>query len=384
MEKSLNLPVVIFFLIVSTLSRNQALAQLLPKIEDGQYVVVGSFKIVNNAIAYSRMLTAKGVSATAEKDVVTGLNYVHLGKENNRGEAITKVLALRQEKQFKDAWVKTILTVPFPQVTSTTAAITNVTEPLFELPEIERPPATITQYEISNTEVFLHLYNSANDKMIDGTVEIIDTERSRLIEKTKGNNYYVLPDPKSRTKKITLIGDVFGYRKVQNEISYPIAAADSLNPNLEIIGTIVMIRFDMVRYAKGDINVLYNVYFYNDASVMQPESRYELNNLLEMMQENLHYRIRLHGHSNGNYTGKIFEPGSDKNLFDFKGATETFGSAKELSFKRASVIKQYLVSNGIGEDRIEIKSWGGKKPLYDKNSANAKKNVRVEVEILAE
>ncbi len=28
---------------------------------------------------------------------------------------------------------------------------------------------------------------------------------------------------------------------------------------------------------------------------------------------------------------------------------------------------------------ILVKGWGGKKPLFDKHSANAKKNVRVEV-----
>jgi outer membrane protein OmpA-like peptidoglycan-associated protein len=43
-----------------------------------------------------------------------------------------------------------------------------------------------------------------------------------------------------------------------------------------------------------------------------------------------------------------------------------------------------LIENGIAADRIEIKAWGGKKPLFDKHSVNAKRNVRVEVEILSE
>ncbi len=61
-----------------------------------------------------------------------------------------------------------------------------------------------------------------------------------------------------------------------------------------------------------------------------------------------------------------------------------WASAKDLSYNRAEVIKEYLVANGIAADRVEIKAWGGKRPIYDKRSANAKKNVRVEVEILAE
>jgi outer membrane protein OmpA-like peptidoglycan-associated protein len=61
-----------------------------------------------------------------------------------------------------------------------------------------------------------------------------------------------------------------------------------------------------------------------------------------------------------------------------------FGSAKELAKSRAEVIKEYLVSKGIDATRIEIKSWGGKRPIYDRHSVNAKRNVRVEVEILDE
>jgi outer membrane protein OmpA-like peptidoglycan-associated protein len=42
------------------------------------------------------------------------------------------------------------------------------------------------------------------------------------------------------------------------------------------------------------------------------------------------------------------------------------------------------MANGINESRVEIKAWGGKRPLYDRHGANAKRNVRVEVEILEE
>jgi outer membrane protein OmpA-like peptidoglycan-associated protein len=54
----------------------------------------------------------------------------------------------------------------------------------------------------------------------------------------------------------------------------------------------------------------------------------------------------------------------------------------DLSYNRADVVKEYLVSKGIEPGRVSLKAWGGRRPLYDKNSANAKKNVRVVVEIL--
>jgi outer membrane protein OmpA-like peptidoglycan-associated protein len=57
------------------------------------------------------------------------------------------------------------------------------------------------------------------------------------------------------------------------------------------------------------------------------------------------------------------------------------GSAQKLSLYRAETIEHYLLKQGIDQSRIEIKGWGGKKMLYGKHSAQAKQNVRVEVEI---
>jgi outer membrane protein OmpA-like peptidoglycan-associated protein len=140
-----------------------------------------------------------------------------------------------------------------------------------------------------------------------------------------------------------------------------------------------------VRYQKGDIRTLFNIYFFNDAAVMMPESKYELSGLLDMLQENSNYRIKLHGHTNGNYHGKIIKRGSTGDFFSVnKDATTTVGSAKELSESRAEVIRDYLIDKGVEGSRIEIKAWGGKRPIYDKHSANAKKNIRVEVEILSD
>jgi outer membrane protein OmpA-like peptidoglycan-associated protein len=76
--------------------------------------------------------------------------------------------------------------------------------------------------------------------------------------------------------------------------------------------------------------------------------------------------------------------GSEKNFFSLDGSKKTTGTAKDLSKARAEIIKDYLVANGIDDTRIEVKAWGGKRPIYDKHSANARKNVRVEVEILEE
>jgi outer membrane protein OmpA-like peptidoglycan-associated protein len=74
--------------------------------------------------------------------------------------------------------------------------------------------------------------------------------------------------------------------------------------------------------------------------------------------------------------------GESKNFFSLTGSKEGLGSAKALSQARATVIRDYLVENGIDIKRMEVKPWGGKRALYDKESTKAKENVRVEVEII--
>jgi outer membrane protein OmpA-like peptidoglycan-associated protein len=128
---------------------------------------------------------------------------------------------------------------------------------------------------------------------------------------------------------------------------------------------------------------MYNVYFFKDAAIMRPESRYEVTSLLDMLKENPKYKIKLHGHTNGGAAGKIISMSKgSENFFSLNDTRDGFGSAKQLSEERADVIRSYMIKNGIEAPRIELKAWGGKRPLHDKHSARAQENVRVEVEIL--
>jgi outer membrane protein OmpA-like peptidoglycan-associated protein len=128
---------------------------------------------------------------------------------------------------------------------------------------------------------------------------------------------------------------------------------------------------------------MYNVYFFKDAAIMRPESRFEVNSLLEMLKENDKYKIKIHGHTNGKAHGKIISLAEgETNFFSLSKTREGFGSAKKLSEERAHLIKNFLISNGIPAHRMHVKAWGGKKPVHDKHSTRAQENVRVEIEIL--
>ncbi len=246
---------------------------------------------------------------------------------------------------------------------------------LEELNDQLEPPANVKQV------VFI-LSNARNNEEVTGDVQIIDTERAKLISVQNSGEIAEIADPENGTGNLTMICDVFGYRKNQKELNY-LSFAE--NEDVQTVNDYYVVFFDLVRYHKGDIATMYNVYFYNDAAVMRPESRYEVNSLLNMMRENPKYKIRIHGHTNGNRSGKIVSMGGSDNFFGLDDQNKDgSGSAKMLSKRRAEVIKSYLVSQGIEEDRMEIKAWGGRRMLYDKNSSMAKKNVRVEIEILEE
>lgn len=378
----------------------------------GYYVVVAAYKNTREAYAskYTDGLKAKGYDAQYGLSKSRKLYLVYVHFNDDRSESLTEMKSERKKGDFPDAWVRVVKDgQPQPEVakaeTNTPATQANsqpavasppsapatpveppvvqetvvVAEP--EKPVVASEPETPKE-KFQGTWAYLNLNYSTKNEQVSGEVQLIDTDRSRLIEKVRGNQVVVLPDPKSKSDQLTLVADVFGYRKVQHQIKYPLTLADTTQEFVSVGDSALMITFDLIRYHRGDIQTLYNVYFYNDAVIMLPESKYELNSLVQMMQENPKYRIKLHGHSNGNSDGKILALGPNKNFFDMEGTVQTQGSAKELSGQRAEVIKEYLVTNGIAADRIEVKAWGGKKPLFDKHSVNATKNVRVEVEIL--
>jgi outer membrane protein OmpA-like peptidoglycan-associated protein len=405
----------------------------------GYYVVVAAYRLGQDTYAknYINRISKDGIEAKYGADTKRKYLYVYLDYFEDFDESITEMLATRKKAGFEQAWVRIMKDGQLdtkvntiannepsnkpPQVTEVTKekevvasnGVEEVSEPVQAesevneeikpeenvVEEVEEIASEITSEEdvvkeeepitppkpISEASVYLSLFNATNNRQIEGDVEVIDIDRARLVEKVKGNEYTSLPDPKSKTGKVSLIANVFGYRPVLHTIIYGQVPNDSTSHFMEWAGNHYVIKFDLVRYHKGDINTLYNVFFYNDAAIMLPESKYQLNSLLTMMKENPNYRIMLHGHTNGNSRGRLITMGPSKSFFslanDVKDGT---GSAKELSRQRAEVIKEWLVSQGVVGDRIEIKAWGGGRMIHDKNSVNAKKNVRVDVEILEE
>jgi outer membrane protein OmpA-like peptidoglycan-associated protein len=188
--------------------------------------------------------------------------------------------------------------------------------------------------------------------------------------------------PINKSGNLVVVCDMFGYRKVQLPINL-------IEPKIEDAVTMengnITVNFDLVRLKKGDKVVMYNVYFFNHAAIMRPESRYEMNDLLNYLKEKPNSKIKIHGHTNGNEFGQIITLGKSKDYFSLSTDNkEGTGSALKLSEERARILQSYLVDQGIDIKRMELKAWGGKSPIYDEDHSLAHANVRVEIEILEE
>ncbi|MBT1709909.1 OmpA family protein [Fulvivirgaceae bacterium PWU5] len=373
--------------------------------DDAQnYVVIGAFKYQRNAVRFTRHANHDlSLHANIQLNPARQLYYVFVLRTADRAAAISEARRLRARSELADTWVfsgslelgttasppektrgvdinpdtqQKMEQVPVePAPATTEPVVTTVAAP----PQPDKKPEVIDDGKPGKPFIF-HLYRATDNAKVEGEVKAIDLDRARKIGDYKGNEIVKVGDPASKTDSIGVVAEVFGYRKRQINLYYNKPEGEGIETNAE---GAVEIPFGLVRLSKGDIAVMFNVLFYRDAAVMRPESRYEVQSLLDMMKENPKYKIRIHGHTNGNATGKITTlPEGTTEFFSLKDTKDGFGSAKALSEERAIAIKNFLISEGIAPDRMDIKAWGGKRPLYDKMGNRAQENVRVEIEIL--
>jgi OOP family OmpA-OmpF porin len=130
---------------------------------------------------------------------------------------------------------------------------------------------------------------------------------------------------------------------------------DTLESNDEVI-------FSLVRLEKGTTIQLQSVLFQRGTATMQESSFEELDRVVGMLKKNPNIEIELSGH------------------------TDNTGSSKlniELSQKRSNTVKEYMVSKGISDKRLESRGYGGSKPISsNKSEATRKLNRRVEFTII--
>ena len=363
--------------------------QAIPDMEKGMYLIVGAFRIAENAVQYANSIKIDGKSPKLGKYYANKLTYVYAYETpDDLLFAREKRSELRAISKFHDTWILYVgISLEELEKKMLEANIKPeevIPEEIIE-PKVEEfipPPPVAEGQQLYNYR--FNVINASSLKEIPGYVTIIDAARNKAMKSVSTNQIHEIAAPTSQSKEIIALCDIFGFMKnqVTLKIDNPRSSADK---NLiSESGGITTVKFELVRHKVGDILTMYNVYFYTNAAIMKPESKYELNNLLEMLRENEKLELRIHGHTNGNSAGKIIKlKEDDKSYFKItKNNDEGTGSAKELSKARADLIVRWLIDQGIDKKRMSIKSWGGKKMLYDKSDSMAGRNVRVEVEIL--
>lgn len=366
------------------------------------YVVIGAFAIPKNAVEFVQNAKKGDLNAEYAINSNRKLFYVYVLSTADKTAAIQTAKKLRVESPYFDTWVysgflgdgpfqegKDINPVTGEKLSQVSAGDNVklletdavVEESKFE--EVKEPvedakePVKIDEAEQGKAFLF-KIISTSTQQLVSGDVDIIDLDRTRKAASYRGNED-VRVRAVNKSGNIAVACEVFGYRKAQKNFNYADPASAE---GVEIVDGKAVVPFELVRLQKGDIAVMYNVYFFRDAAIMRPESRYEVTSLMEMLKENSKYKIKIHGHANGNANGKILSAKEDKDLFSISDPNEGFGSSKKLSEERARVIQQFLVREGIDPKRMQIKAWGGKRPIYEKNSPQAQSNVRVEIEIL--
>jgi outer membrane protein OmpA-like peptidoglycan-associated protein len=107
---------------------------------------------------------------------------------------------------------------------------------------------------------------------------------------------------------------------------------------------------------------LKNIFFVQSQAILIETSFPELTRLAETMKNNPKLEIELAGHTDN-------QGNADSNL--------------KLSQDRVKVVKEYLVNQGVEGRRVEIKAYGGSKPIASNASEETRKlNRRVEVTVM--
>ncbi len=356
------------------------------------FVVIGAFAIKENAGKHVSDAVAKGLTPTPALNPLRKLTYVYTLRTDKPRAAFAEAARIRQSTPYADTWVffgrlgevegdasevtqekisvaPTVITISETPPILTDSAMTTTT-PILETKPARKP---------EDGRDFLFQVMSGQEPL-KGVVDIYDKDKKKKL-RSLNSNEQTLIKPLTPNGQWIIVCEIMGYKPSEFTLNY-FEPGNTQGVEVTESGE-VLVSIDLKKAVRGDMLRTYHVRFFEDASIMRPESQDEVDALKKMLLDNPEFRIKIHGHTNGNYGGKIVskkEKGSE--FFTLTNTQEGKGSAKKLSGMRAEAIRDYLIASGIDAKRMEIEAWGGKKPLEDPYSDKAGANSRVEIEIL--
>jgi outer membrane protein OmpA-like peptidoglycan-associated protein len=364
------------------------------------YVVMGAFRKEENAKRWTSQMQKIGFpEAVYEMMPVRLLYYVYVMKTTDKKQAYANVLKVKAETEVKDAWVfhgrlgeeryvpatvsQPVVTQPVVEQPEPDQVVVKDPEPVKEVvvePVVEKPVEEKPKPKPSGKPFLFKLVNQANGNPVPGEVHVMESAKATQFQAFEGNTVIYLNAPRTQAGTFIASAEVPGYQPVRLTIDYnnPSVSSSGTGPDGEFI-----IPVEMTRVKKGDYVEFNKVGFFANSAIMTPASEPEVEGLAQLMKDHPSYKIRIHGHTNGDESRDMILLGESKNFFHSDPLNKKQkGSAKELSEFRAQTLKDYLVSQGIEGDRIDIKGEGGKFMIYGRGTIFANKNDRVEIEVV--
>ena len=300
------------------------------------YVVIGAFRELKNATKLISRVASVGFEPKIFLNEKRGLYYVYIVIYDDIASAHRVSSKLREVNFIKDAWVFS----------------TETGEPLSE--------RLIASVDVKSRE----LLSDTGSRQPEKEVNTSSKSRQETPRETKEVAPAVADNdpapvqnaekPKEKASKATFIP----------------TSSKAIN--------------QLARADKGEIIIFENLLFHKNSSVLRKISKDEMYRLNEVLNIKSNLRIKIHGHTNGDFKGEVYLLAeNDDRFFKLSGKNKVVkGDDKLLSAERAKVIKRYLGAQGINEDRIEIQGWGDRRMLYPKGHLKAPLNRRVEIEVI--
>lgn len=375
--------------------------------EAAQYfVVIGAFSNEPHAVKFTEAARAYFEEVSWSYHEQKKMFYVHVMKTSRQEEAKDWSLYIKQQTQFKDAWVLTDSDREAPVYASAAAKdpgnyandqsyahkgedaraverraavawiasrdlsyIGNITD-VRDL----RGKAGATSAHVFKFAIVNHIGNP-----IDSEVKLVDFAMSKRIASFKSGEQMAIRGTK-REQVVTFVCDVLGYT-METQMFNLDHLSRSKNIRLGRDG-VWEVQFKLKPMSVNDISFMHKTTFYENSAVLNPSSKAEMNELLSLLKSRQGYRIVIHSHCNPGGRRDMILPGDTKNYFDLEGTVKKSGSDKKLTTARAEVVRDFLHDNGIDKERLRVVGWGSEDLLTPATAKDAAINDRIEIELV--
>ncbi|HMJ71655.1 MAG TPA: OmpA family protein [Cyclobacteriaceae bacterium] len=391
-----------------------------------RYVIVGVFRVLDNAVRFTDKANKANFSAGYIQNPRNKLYYVQIFQTVESKKAFAFMMKVRLETEYKEAWVyrgslgapiqeSVVQNPPETQPTETPAVKEEPKEqPPVEQPKeepkqepvvVEPPKDSVVHAPVIETPIetpvvetpkvdsaatmeprpigkpfFFKLTSNETGEPLEGEVHVFETNTSHTTYQSfPANTIVYLPAPKDPSQVYAISTLAAGYQDMERSLNYtdPSSSAAEVGTNSEYV-----IALPVVHVKMGDYIEFSLVRFYQNSVMLQPSSKEELDGLAELMKQNTRYKVSIHAHCNGDQDRNIVVRGNNQDFFSTNTSNQRRTvSAKQFTELRAELVKDYLVAQGVEAKRISTKGEGGKALIYPVNSTLAGRNDRVEVEV---